>query len=488
VRFEWVKLVAISIGVVFLVMPVSAADWSAVQRLADSKLAAAAGRIEVVRINGQFSHLEYYRSQVELADLRPQLPDWSLPMVELKPYGSLKPLGGGRFYKGKGAGGLLLQLVSRPGSVSLLPYHTVTLQGAWCGDWLLAVADERLEQLQDNHLLGALTSDSGSQTFSLLQLPASFDRGRGRSFVFRLDSATGSLELKGITLQRSVVSDHQAGRAAWLWDTRRVIGHEQVMLRQLQRHAITRLYLQVDDHLSRYIPFLRLAHAAGVEVYALDGAPDAHLQNSALLGRIALVAAFNRDHPQLAFSGFQLDVEPYLQKDFSLDQARHVASYLALLNDARRQAGPAMPLSAAIPFWFAQVATAGRDLAQEVLQRVDEVVIMAYRREYEQVVQISTPILAAGEWAGKPVWLGIELTPLADEEHVVLLPAAESEHSDLELAGRRWRIVNSYQVKGNTLSLAGAQELLPALLKQRPPFSSFQGWVLHSLEVLESAP
>ncbi|MDY0383240.1 MAG: hypothetical protein RBQ93_00735 [Trichlorobacter sp.] len=481
-RFEWA---ALCVGFVFIATSVTATDWSAVKRLADNDLVAVADRLEVVRVSGQLSHLEYYASQAEPSNSRLQLPERSLPIIGAKPYGSLKALGGGRFQKGKGAGGLILQLASRADVVNLLPYHELTLHGTWQGDWQLSVADDRLAQRQDNHVLRPLTRSAGSQRFSLQQLPVSFDRARCRYFVLRLKSAAGSLELQGITLQRSLVSAQRAGRAAWLWDVRQVIGHEAVVLEKLQRHAITRLYLQVDDYLPRYAPFLRLARAAGVAVYALDGAPDGHMQSSSMLKRIASVAAFNREHPHLAFSGFQLDVEPYLQKDFSLNKARHIAAYLALFDEARRQAGPGLPLSAAIPFWFAQVATAGRDLAQEVLQRVDEVVVMAYRRDYDEVVQISTPILAAAEWVDKPVWLGIELTPLADEEHLVLRAAAEGEKSDLELAGRRWRVINSYQVKGDTLSLAGAPELLSALLRQRPPFTSFNGWVLHSLEVLE---
>lgn len=484
-RVGSLKWIALCASVIFSATSVAVAEWSAVERLADISLAAVAGRIEVVHINGHLSHLEYYKSQAELLDSRQQLPDWSLTIAEAKPYGSLESLGGGRFRKGTGAGGLILQFDTQSSILNLLPYHAVILHGAWRGDWQLALADERLARQQDNLVLGPLNGAKGKEAFSLQHLPASFDRARVRYLVFRLESATGSFELTGVNLHRSLVSAQQTGRAAWLWDTRRVFGHEQVVLKKLQRHAITRLYLQVDDQLQRYTPFLRLARAAGVEVYALDGAPDAHLQSAALLRRIALVAAFNRDHPQLAFSGFQLDVEPYLQKDFSLDQARHVASYLALLDEARRQAGAQLPLSAAIPFWFAQVTTPGRDLAQEVLLRVDEVVVMAYRRDYDQVVQISTPILAAGEWAGKPVWLGIELTSLADEEHLVLRPTAVGEQSDVELAGRRWRVASSYQVKGDMLSFAGAPELLPARLKQRPAFRSFQGWVLHSLEVLE---
>lgn len=472
--------------VVWLATAAFAADWEAVRRLADTRLAAVAGRIEVVRINGQLSHLEYYQQPVETPVLPSPLPQWSLPAVEPIPYGSLEVVGNGTFRKGSGPGGLLVPLAPQAGTLNLLPYHVVTIDSTSQGVWQVALADEQLVRQQDNWLLGSLASASGQQIFSLAAVPATFDRAKGRYLVFRLASTAGSLGLKNITLQRTAVNNRAIGRGAWLWDVRLLLGHEQALLEKLQRNAISRLYLQVDDQLQRLTPFLRLARAQGIAVYALDGAPDAHLQSEALLRRIASVAAFNRAYPQLAFSGFQLDVEPYLQKDFSLDQSRHLAAYLALLDAARRQAGVNLPISAAIPFWFAQVATPGRDLAQEVLQRVDEVVVMAYRREYEQVLQISTPILAAGEWAGKPVWLGVELTALPDEDHLVLLPAAVGDRSDLELAGRHWRSAHQYQVKGATLSFAGAPELLPGLLQQRPPFGSFQGWVVHSLDLLEA--
>lgn len=487
-RLICLQSVTAILWVVWLATAATAADWEAVRRLADTRLAAVAGRIEIVRINGRLSHLEYYQQPVETPVLPSPLPQWSLPAVEPIPYGALEVVGNGTFRKGSGPGGLLVPLAPQSGTLNLLPYHVVTIDSTSQGVWQVALADEQLVRQQDNWLLGSLASVSGQQTFSLSAVPATFDRAKGRYLVFRLESAAGSLALKNITLRRLAVNNRATGRGAWLWDTRQLYGHEQALLEKLQRHAITRLYLQVDDQLQRLAPFLRLARAQGVAVYALDGAPDAHLQSEALLRRIASVAAFNRAYPHLAFSGFQLDVEPYLQKDFSLDRSRHVTAYVALLDAARRQAGANLPISAAIPFWFDQVATPGRDLAQEVLQRVDEVVVMAYRRDYEQVLQISTPILAAGEWTGKPVWLGVELTPLADEEHQVLVPVASTEPGVIELGGRRWRVARSYQVKGASLSLAGAPALLPGLLRQQPPFSSFQGWVVHSLEVLESTP
>jgi len=97
VRVEGLKWIALCVNIVFLATPVAAADWSAVERLADNDLAAVAGRIEVVRVNGQVSHLEYYHAQTDRTGPQQQLPNWPLPIVEARPYGSLTSVGNGGF-------------------------------------------------------------------------------------------------------------------------------------------------------------------------------------------------------------------------------------------------------------------------------------------------------------------------------------------------------------------------------------------------------
>lgn len=467
------------------VSAVFAADAKTVDQLVNVRLAAVAGRIEVVSVNQQLSHLEYYQQIREQADVPLTFPHLTIPLPTPRTYGSLESLGNGRFRRGHGNAGLLFELAPAAGGQNLLPYQAVTLTGNMHGIWQVAMADERLAVLQDNLPLGRLALQGGRQTFSLDNLPATFDLGRVKYLVLRLEGASGTLALSGLAASRNRQGNGTAERAAWLWSSRQVPGNEQVVLERLQRHAIKRLYLQIDDDLQRFEPFLRRARAQGVTVYALDGAPDSHLQSAAILKRIESVTAFNRTCPQAAFSGFQLDVEPYLLQDFALDRQRHVAAYLALLDAARSRVGSSLSLSVALPFWFSRVPTRHKDLAQEVLNRADEVVVMAYRRNYEEVLQLSTPILAAGERAGKPVWLGVELTSLPDEEHQVLVPAGPDEHPALVLAGRRWKVSHTYQVRGSALSFAGAPALLVPFLQKKPAFSSFKGWAVHSLDVMD---
>jgi hypothetical protein len=77
-------------------------------------------------------------------------------------------------------------------------------------------------------------------------------------------------------------------------------------------------------------------------------------------------------------------------------------------------------LSMVIPFWFASTIHGDRPLAFSVMDRVDEVAVMSYRTDVDELVAISDDILRYGAMKHLPVWLALETTNLLPERHVVL--------------------------------------------------------------------
>lgn len=469
--------------------PAFAFDEQAVAALVDVKMAQKSSFMEVVTVAGKLSHIEYTQPDVRLEALPSPLPSLAFIEPELKTYGSLKEIAVNHFRRdGAGPGGLIFDLAS-PGKVrDLLAYQSLLLEGSFNGGWSVALADENLAKLDDNILLGALSS-SPSGIFSLAPIVAAINLSRCRYLVFRLDGVSGTFGLKRAVFSRIEAENTTQPLSAWLWDSKMPANSPLKLLERLKRHQISKLYMQINDDLEQFAPFIKEAAREGIAIWALDGSPDSVNDISPLLRRIEAVAAFNRNHPSSKFSGFQLDVEPYLLKDFSLKREEYSKKYLEMLNAANLhcRSGKFL-LSAAVPFWFNQLPVNGRDLSWETVRRLDEVVVMGYRTDYSELLEITRTLLAAGEKLGKPVMLGVELMPVPDEHHDVLTMVPANSPGALLLGGVYWKKIRSYNVPGSRLSFALLRKELPILLKKIPPFSSFKGWVLHSVEGLEQLP
>ncbi|WP_157408187.1 hypothetical protein [Actinoplanes sp. N902-109] len=115
------------------------------------------------------------------------------------------------------------------------------------------------------------------------------------------------------------------------------------------------------------------------------------------------------------FSGIHLDVEPYLTEGWTSNLNATMTSYLKLLDKMRT--GSTLPVEADVPFWFGEFQVNGKNLADEVLKRVNAVTVMSYRDTGtgpNSMLAVSQDWLARGKKAGKRVRLGAETAPLAD--------------------------------------------------------------------------
>ncbi|UFS70772.1 hypothetical protein LPW11_00955 [Geomonas sp. RF6] len=435
-------------------------------------------RVDIATVSGKFSYAEYLSASAINAD-KPAFPVHTVSPAAI-PFGRYLLKKGTMYRRGDGPCGYILPLTST-GSINLLAYSTVTISGRFRGSWRLAFADLPLTAKEDNVPVALLTQGA-SQSFPLKSLVQKADLSRARQLVLLLDSTSGSAGVQGVRFTHEEGAPPAPAQAIWIWQRGKVVGHEEEVLQRLATRGIGKVYLQVGDDLEVFAPFLEKAARAGVDVFALDGSPDYLTAPQVLLSRIERVERYNESHPSAHFAGFQTDIEPYLNSDFNARRDFYATAYANLVAEIKERSR--LTLSVVVPFWFDTLYAGDRSLIQQIAQNADEIVVMSYRTGREPLLQISASTLSLGEHLGKPVWLGVELGAIPDEEHVVLdrctagAPAAQKIGSSWWCEGRR------YSVPGERISFRSRVETLPTFLRTAIPFNSFKGWVVHSYEEL----
>jgi hypothetical protein len=278
----------------------------------------------------------------------------------------------------------------------------------------------------------------------------------------------------------------------WVWDFQRVRGQEREVMERLSRDNIKKVYIQISGDLEAFRPLLQQAKERAITVFALDGSPDAIDDFRSLLEDVSKIREFNRTHPDTTFTGLQIDVEPYLKKDFHLRKNDYVRQYLMMARELSHFAGGDVRLSFALPFWFDKLVIDEKPLSFHIIDIADEVVIMSYRTDYRELLEISSAVLCYASAVGKPVFLGLELNRLPNEEHFIV---DKREVLGVSLLTQDKRILlkdphdglpalRRYAVKSEKITFFQKKDKLPALMATTPPYRSFSGYVIHSYEGL----
>lgn len=197
-------------------------------------------------------------------------------------------------------------------------------------------------------------------------------------------------------------------RATWLWDPWMIVNDEEGTLAFLESKRLNKVYLQIDRNISAsiYQSFIEKSSAKGMEINALDGAPEwaapkGYISQDHLM---AWLSGYQEEaSPQQEFSGVHLDVEPYLYSGWNSKRAATVKSYQALLLRAKNSTENLnLPLEADMPFWFDEISynnIYGKGLLAEwVIAGTDGVTIMAYR---DSAALITDFVKKEIEWAGR---------------------------------------------------------------------------------------
>ena len=183
------------------------------------------------------------------------------------------------------------------------------------------------------------------------------------------------------------------------------------LARFARAHDFSHLLINVPTAEAKAGVFASLATEAqrrNIGLLAVSGHPDWALDPAELL---AWVRAVRR--AQL-YGGLLLDIEPYVLREWDSEPGRTqlMRGYLRALEGAVRGAR-GLPVWAAIPFWFDHDGYRfnGRSLLEHVLERVDGIVVMAYRDHADGsdgILRHTLNEVVAGAALGKRVVIGVQ--------------------------------------------------------------------------------
>ena len=217
------------------------------------------------------------------------------------------------------------------------------------------------------------------------------------------------------TPEVSVAPRSALPRAMWVWSTADLIANpaeRDRLFTACKEHDAELLWIQLPYSLDSaggmvrcrierpelLRGFLRQAHAAGIEVHAMDGCPEFSVRHrhSTPLAVIDAVVEFNQvSRPQECFDGVHFDNEPYLLLGWSNRRQREsILHDLITLNvecqQRCRQAG--LQFGVDLPFWWSSLddetgesvgvvtfQSERKSAAFHCIDRLDNVGIMNYR-------------------------------------------------------------------------------------------------------------
>ncbi|WP_069998035.1 hypothetical protein [Cellulosilyticum sp. I15G10I2] len=177
--------------------------------------------------------------------------------------------------------------------------------------------------------------------------------------------------------------------ATWLWHTEQIVQNPDQIIAFLLKQNINQLYLQVDYdlELEQYKSFIKKASNEGIEIHALEGAPEWVSDKGEVSQNLFFnwLTKYQEDaEADEKFKGVHLDIEPYLNLTYCIDKNMILERYQKLLLDAANRCSVInLKLAVDIPFWFDEVVYATQYgegiLAEWIINHIKYVVIMAYR-------------------------------------------------------------------------------------------------------------
>jgi hypothetical protein len=254
--------------------------------------------------------------------------------------------------------------------------------------------------------------------------------------IILTDGVDGSLIVEQLELVQTVQGSKKPPRTGfWVWDYQNAIRDPEAILSACRRQGCTRILLQMpaptdpQSLWASYAAFFSMAQQNGIEAVALDGYPEAIQEPQVLADKVLRLLALV---DQASLAGVQLDIEPYLLPGFFSDQSGP-ERYLAAIDRIQAAISGRTRLSLVIPFWLTSKMFQERPLAYAVMDRVDEVAVMSYRTDIEELEEISEETLRYGDLIGASVWLAVETTALPVERRVVLRRESRAELADAVL-------------------------------------------------------
>lgn len=228
--------------------------------------------------------------------------------------------------------------------------------------------------------------------------------------------------------------------ATWLWNTSLIASEPGTVIAFARAQRVNTIYLQINYSVTtaQYAAFIGAAHAAAIQVIALNGAPQWGLASdqSDIQKWVEFVAAYNQSVPaDERFAGLHVDIEPYLLSEWSSDPAAVISQWMANIQyfvaTAHSQAG--LPASADLAFWLDSIMVPGtaEPLGHWMVSQLDQVTIMAYRTTAtgsNSILQVAGNELADASALGKTAVIGVDITDSGSATSFYTLGAQDMEN------------------------------------------------------------
>jgi hypothetical protein len=327
--------------------------------------------------------------------------------------------------------------------LDILSYDTLRFTGRAGGKISLSLVAYDGQEHQDSVLLSHLAG-----TFDI-QLPLSglgkrLDLRRVTALTIETTEPETELRLDSFILERYERKRAKTSRLGfWVWNYHEALANPQSIFDICRKVGADRLFVQIPSLKDEteiwmaYVRFFQEAKKAGIEAFALDGYPEAIHFSAPLIEKIAKLQKL-MSSTELA--GVQLDIEPYLLEEFFAIQTGFT-KYLATIDKIKSIMRSPAKLSVALPFWFSEHRVSGRPVSFAVMDRVDEVAVMSYRTDVDEVRAITEDTLRYGDLTEKSVWLALETIPLAPERYTTLTPEPRHDLADAYLDRKKKRLV-----------------------------------------------
>lgn len=327
--------------------------------------------------------------------------------------------------------------VQRATAIDMLSYATMAIKGHTSHPVTIALTNG-LDQPAVP--LARVTGDFDLR-LSLKPLLSHLDPTKVTTIVFDGSSGETTLALERFVLERrSTLAQARRAKGFWVWDYQAAVAHPETVIQDCRRAGVTRILVQMphkDDPpavWSGYAALLKGPPQSDVEIFALDGYPEAIYEPAPLIEKIIRLRTLL---PDGQWAGIQLDIEPYLLAQFSDPQ--DYSLYLRAIDKIKAALGERARLSIVMPFWFSAKTANNRPLDFEVMDRVDEVALMSYRTDVDDLQDIAEHTLRYGDAVGVPVWLAVETRSLPVDLQVTLIrePRLDMANAYLDRGGRR---------------------------------------------------
>ena len=273
----------------------------------------------------------------------------------------------------------------------------------------------------------------------------------------------------------------------WIWDYRGIVGNEKDVIERLLKRNIKRIYIQIGRDIEVLKPFLKEAKARGFTIFALDGSPEYIDNHQGLIDNLNRLKEFNKINKAAGFDGFQIDVEPYLKKDFNLKKEYYLRMYISMAMELKHLAGEDLKISLVLPFWYDKFIIDGKRFSSQIIDIADEIVLMSYRTDYDEIVESARNELCYAGNINKPVFLGIEINRIPYEEHfiidkrdIVRLAGVSGDKLILQKNPEGLPVFRRYEVDPGRITFYEKRDSLQSIINRRVPYNSFSGYIIHS--------